>query len=105
MSRVRLSDQALFDLGRLYEFLAKFDANTAADAMTAINESFKILSQLPSACPFVPGRTDIRKLVIDYGAKGYIAFFAYDARTDTSVVATILHQNELYDKASIGLQK
>ena len=105
MSRVRLSDQASQDLRRLYEFLAKFDSNTAIDAMNAINDSFKILSQMPNACPFVPGRTDVRKLVIDYGAKGYVAFFEHDTRTDTAVIATILHQNELYDNASIGLLK
>jgi plasmid stabilization system protein ParE len=105
MSRVELSDTALLDLARLYEFLAHYDANTAVDAMEAINVSFALLEKMPTGCPFVPGRTDIRKLVIDYGAKGYIAFFEYFPRLDLSVIATILHQNELYDSATIGLQK
>jgi plasmid stabilization system protein ParE len=105
MSRVKLADEASRDLVRLFEFLAKYDINTAAAALEAIEASFKLLRDMPTGCPFVPGRADIRKLVIDYGAKGYVAFFEYDSRTDTSVIATILHQNELYDNATIGLQK
>lgn len=105
MSRVKLADEASRDLVRLFEFLAKYDINTAAAALEAIEASFKILRDMPTGCPFVPGRADIRKLVIDYGAKGYVAFFEYGSRTDTLVIATILHQNELYDNATIGLQK
>lgn len=105
MSRVILADEAITDLARLYEFLAKYDTNTAAAALQAIEASFKILCDMPTGCPLVPGRIDLRKLVIDYGAKGYIAFFEYDPRTDTAVIATIRHQNEQYDNATIGLEK
>ena len=103
MSRVALADEAISDLTRLYEFLAKYDSTTAAAALQAIDASFKILCDMPTGCPFVPGRTDLRKLVIDYGAKGYVAFFEYDPRTDIAVIVTIRHQNEQYDNATIGL--
>ena len=102
MSHVKLSDQANIDLGRLYSFLAKYDTATADNAVTEILNSIEILETLPTGYSFVPGRTDIRKLVIAFGATGYLAFYEYDPVTDIATIATILHQLEDYDQQSVG---
>jgi plasmid stabilization system protein ParE len=102
MSYVKLSSQANIDLERLYRFLAKFDLSTADHAIETILNAFGLLESLPTGCPFVPGRKDIRKLVIAFGAKGYLAFYEYDPHTDIATIATILHQLEDYDEQTIG---
>jgi plasmid stabilization system protein ParE len=102
MSYVKLSAQANLDIERLYLFLAKFDASIADNAIKTIFDSFELLETFPTGCSFVPGRTDIRKLVVDFGAQGYLAFYEYDPMTDTSIIATILHQLEEYDQKTIG---
>lgn len=102
MSYVKLSTQANLDLERLYRFLAKFDLATADNAVDAILRSFELLETLPTGCPLVPGRQEIRKLVIDFGAQGYLAFYEYDPVTDTATIAMILHQLENYEPDAIG---
>ena len=103
MSHIRLTQEALSDLARLHAFLAKFDLHTANSAMQVIESAFRLLRDMPLSCPLVPSRTDLRKLVINFGARGYLAFYEYDAITDTCVIATVLHQSEFYDKANVGL--
>jgi plasmid stabilization system protein ParE len=102
MSQVRLSIQANLDLARLYEFLAPYDVVTADRAIDAIIASMEILEKTPQGCPLVAGRKDLRKLVINFGASGYLAFYGYDPLTDTSTIASILHQRERYSAKTVG---
>ena len=101
MSRVILSDQARADLSRLYEFLANFDTQTADKAVDIIIEAFTILENMPMGCPFLPDRKDLRKLVISFGASGYVAFYNYNEITDTSVITKIKHQREKYNPQTV----
>ena len=101
MSHVRLSAQANLDLARLYEFLAQYDFDTADRAIDTIVASLDILEKIPQGCPLVAGRRDIRKLVIDFGASGYLAFYCYDALTDTSTIASIIHQRERWSAKTV----
>lgn len=102
MAQVKLSKQSNIDLERIYQFLAKYDFSTADNAVGEILGSFALLEQFPFGCPLVLGRTDIRKLVINFGAQGYVAFYEYDVLTNTVTIATIQHQLEYYDKQTIG---
>ncbi len=102
MPHVKLSAQANLDLARLYEFLAQYDVDTADRAIDTIIASLDILEKLPQACPLVEARKDMRKLVINFGATGYLAFYGYDPLTDTSTVASILHQKERYSTRTVG---
>jgi plasmid stabilization system protein ParE len=101
MSHVILSDQARTDISRLYDFLADFDTHTADKAIDIIIEAFTILEDMPMGCPFLPDRKDLRKLVIPFGASGYIAFYTYNEITDTSVVTKIKHQREKYNPQTV----
>lgn len=94
MSHVKLSEQANLDLARLYEFLAQYDLDTAGRAIDTIIAGLDILEKMPHGCPLVAGRKDIRKLVINFGASGYLAFYSYEPLTDTVTIANILHQRE-----------
>ena len=96
MSHVRLSARANSDLVRLYEFLAQYDVATADRAIATIIAAFDILEAMPLGSPLVAGRKDIRKLVINFGASGYVAFYgvagytyAYDGMSrPTSINST-----------------
>jgi plasmid stabilization system protein ParE len=101
MSHVILSDQARSDITRLYEFLANFDTQTADNAIENIIGAFSILETLPMGCPFLPERKDLRKLVIQFGASGYIAFYNYNEITDTVVITKIKHQREKYNPKTV----
>lgn len=102
MPYVKLSAQANLDLARLYEFLAQYDVSTADRAIDTIIAALDILEKMPQGCPLVAGRKDLRKLVINFGATGYLAFYGYDPLTDTSTIASILHQKERYSKQTAG---
>ena len=102
MSRVKLSVRANSDLVRLYEFFAQYDVAIADRAIDNIIASLDILQTMPQGCPLVAGRKDIRKLVINFGASGYLAFYGYDPISDTATVAGILHQKERYSAQTVG---
>ena len=102
MSFVKLSVRANLDLVRLYEFLARHDTEVADRAVNTIIAAFDILQTLPQGCPLVAGRKDIRKLVIHFGASGYVAFYGYDPLSDTVTIASILHQRERYSARTVG---
>lgn len=102
MSQVKLSVQANLDLARLYEFLAQYDVDTADRAIDTIIAAWQILEKTPQGCPLVAGRKDLRKLIINFGVSGYLAFYGYDPFTDTSTIASILHQKERYSARTVG---
>jgi plasmid stabilization system protein ParE len=101
MSHVILSDQARADLSRLHEFLANFDTQTADKAVDIIIEAFTILEDMPMGCPFLPDRKDLRKLIIPFGASGYVAFYSYNEITNISIITKIRHQREKYNPQTI----
>lgn len=70
MPHVRLSARAQSDLFRLHAFLLEKDANAAKRAVLAIHEAFMPLKNSPMIGRPVEDRSDLRELVIDFGASG-----------------------------------
>ena len=93
MPHVRLSKRAQNDLPRLYKFLAQCDPDKAAQAIDTILSAFENL-HMPSIGAPVADAPGMRKLVIDFGAKGYMALYRHHKKTDVIVVLAIKHQNE-----------
>ena len=102
MSRVVLSLQARDDLQRLFDFLAAFDEAVAHRGIDAIDDGLFQLEQAPNSGTPVPDRPYIRKLVIDFGSRGYLIFHKRYEGSDTTVALAILHQKEQYNSKSIG---
>ena len=98
MSHVKLSAQANLDLARLYDFLDIHDTAIADRAIDTVIAALEILEKMPQGCPLVAGRKDLRKLVINFGASGYVAFYGYDPLSDTATIASILHQRERFPR-------
>ena len=103
MSRVKFSDVARQDVVRLRAFLAQYDAVIADRAIQTIFDGIETLSINPFNGSPVADRPMVRKLVISFGATGYLVFHKYYEQLDVSVIATILHQKEFYEPQTIGL--
>jgi len=94
MPHVRLSARSQSDLSRLHTFLASKDSLAANQAMLAIRESFTPLTYAPLIGRPVQDSDDLRKLVIDFGASGYLALYRFESAMDTVTILAIKHQLE-----------
>jgi len=103
MSRIKLSDRARNDIKRLYEFLAQFDFSVADNGNTAIIEGLENLESRPFNGSPVEDRPNVRKVVVDFGASGYLIFHKRYEETDTNLVTRIIHQKEWYESGTIGI--
>ena len=105
MSHIKLSDRARNDIKRLYDFLAQFDLSVADNGNTAIIEALENIESNPLNGSPVEDRPNVRKVVVDFGASGYLIFHKRYERTDTNLVSRIIHQKEWYESGSMGLSE
>ncbi len=103
MARVVFSTEADLDVLRFFQFLEPRGLDIAEKVIETIYESLAILEDWPQSGVPVPSRKSIRKLVINYGDSGYVAFYKFFEETDTVVMAKMFHQNENYTNS--GLRK
>lgn len=94
MSHVRLSARAQSDLSRLHAFPLAEDASAAKRAVLAIREAFMPLKHSPMMGRPVEDSSDLRELVIDFGATGYLALYRFEPSLDTLTILAIKHQRE-----------
>ena len=94
MPRVILSARAQGDIVRLRNFLLEKDINAAKRAVLAIREAFLPLKQSPVIGRPVEDHPELRELIIDFGASGYLAMYRYELANDTVVILAIKHQRE-----------
>ena len=93
MARVVYSANALDNIERVLEFLAKESPRTVPDASRAIQSAITMLETHP-----LIGRRihdELRELVISYGRTGYVALYRYIAHRDEVRVLALKHQREL----------
>jgi plasmid stabilization system protein ParE len=102
MSRLKLSARAVQDMQRLFEFLAQYDLDVAHRGNDAIYAALRSLSHQPNSGAPLEERRGVRKLVVDFGASGYLIFHRYRPSVDTVDVLTILHQKENYSALTVG---
>ena len=94
MPRVILSARAQSDIVRLRNFLLEKDINATKRAVLAIREAFLPLKQSPVIGRPVEDHPELRELIIDFGASGYLAMYRYEPANDTVVILAIKHQRE-----------
>jgi len=103
MSRIKLSAAARADIKRLYEFLAQFDLTVADNGNNAIVSGLQYLQEHPNSDTLLEGRPTVRRLVVSFGASGYLIFHKRYEKLNTNLVVRIIHQKEWYDAQTIGL--
>lgn len=92
MAQISYAGQALADLERISDFLAKESPAAAIAALDLIDEAISILARHP-----LIGRaaeSNLRELVISQGGTGYIGLYCYDPLHDAVLVLAIRHQRE-----------
>lgn len=94
MPQVVLSARAQSDIARLYNFLLEKDQNVAIRAVRTIREAFLPLKQSPAIARPVEDHPDLRELIIDFGASGYLALYRYELENDVVAILAVKHQRE-----------
>lgn len=94
MPHVRLSARAQSDLSRLHTFLVGKDVNVARRAMLAIRDALRLLAHAPGMGRPVEDSEDLRELVIDFGASGYLALYRFEPALDAVTILALKHQRE-----------
>ena len=92
--KVVLSARAQSDIGRLHRFLVGKDVLAAKRAVLTIRDAFLPLKETPFIGRSVEDHTDLRELVIDFGASGYIALYRHDLASHSIIILAIKHQRE-----------
>ena len=94
MPQVRLSQRAQADLSRLYAFIASKNIGAAQRAVLAIREAFVPLRHAPTIGRLVEDSNELREIVIDFGASGYLVLYRFEPALDAVTVLAIKHQSE-----------
>ena len=94
MPHVRLSARAQSDLLRLHTFLVGKDVNAAKRAMLAIREGFQPLTHAPNIGRLVGDSANLRELVIDFGASGYLALYRFEPELNAVTILAVKHPRE-----------
>ncbi|NCS65881.1 MAG: plasmid stabilization protein [Hydrogenophilales bacterium CG03_land_8_20_14_0_80_62_28] len=102
MPHLKLSGTARADIKRLYEFLAQFDVMIADNGNAAIIAGLEYLEVNPISGAPMEDRPNVRKMVVNFGASGYLIFHKRYEKIDTTLVTRIIHQKEWYDAETIG---
>ena len=62
--------------------------------MLAIREAFRPLSHAPNIGRLLEDSEDLRELVIDFGASGYLALYRLEPALDAVTILAVKHQRE-----------
>lgn len=94
---VRLTEEAQFDLLRLYDFLLEQASDTtqpAESALQSITQAFQFLQKFPYSCrKAVPNNPFLREIIIPFGSSGYVALFEIEPEQRVTILA-VRHQRE-----------
>jgi toxin ParE1/3/4 len=92
MARVEITDRALADLERLFDFIATDDPRRARERLLSIRKAFELLADHPL---LGRGAEDGRReLVLARGRRGYIAKYRWLPADDVGLILAVRHQLE-----------
>jgi plasmid stabilization system protein ParE len=74
--------------------MANKDIDAAKRAMLIIREVFTPLQHVPMIGRPVEDHDGLRKLVIDFGASGYLALYRFEPTLEAVTILAIKHQRE-----------
>jgi plasmid stabilization system protein ParE len=92
MARVQVTERALADLERLFDFIAAHYPKLALERMISVRRAFELLSDHP-----LLGRAaedGRRELILSRGRYGYIAKYRWIPAEDLVLILAVRHQLE-----------
>lgn len=93
MPQVILSERSRSDIERIRNFLITKNAVSAYEAISVIREYISILQKSPFAGRAIQD-SELRELIVPFGAGGYTILYKYYFEHDLVVIAAIKHQKE-----------
>jgi plasmid stabilization system protein ParE len=95
MYKVRLTEEAVEDLDRLYEFMLDHDLALAERALAAIEHGLTLLAYSPFSCrkALLQKNPRWREILIPFGHSGYVVLFEIDDDRTVTITA-VRHQRE-----------
>lgn len=92
MARVEVTERALADLERLFDFIADEDPVRARKQVLSVRRAFELLAEHPLlGREAEEGR---RELILSRGRYGYIAKCRWLPAEDTVLILAVRHQHE-----------
>jgi plasmid stabilization system protein ParE len=92
MARVEITDRALADLERLFDFIATDDPRRAGEQLLSVRKAIELLADHPLlGRDAEDGR---RELVLSRGRYGYIAKYRWLPADDVVLILAVRHQLE-----------
>ena len=93
MARVQVTERALVDLERLFDFIAAHDPKPARERMLSVRRAFELLADHPLLGRAVEdGR---RELILSRGKHGYAAKYRWVPAEDVVLILAVRHQLEV----------
>lgn len=92
MATVEITQRALADLERLFDFIAAEDPQRAREQVLSVRKALEVLADHP-----LLGRTaeeGRRELILSRGRYGYIAKYRWLPAEDTVLILAVRHQLE-----------
>lgn len=90
--RVVVTEDALFDLERIVQFLSEGGHAESGDALAAILDAIQVLERHPLIGRPVDGT--LRELVISFGRTGYVALYRFRPALPRVEILAVRHQRE-----------
>ncbi|MBX9907387.1 MAG: type II toxin-antitoxin system RelE/ParE family toxin [Beijerinckiaceae bacterium] len=94
MPHVVVSRRAIADINRCRRFLEARNRRAAQDASDTIDRYPQSLRSTPQVGRPLPGRKEVRELIIPFGDAGYIARYRFDEAANVVFVTGLRHQRE-----------
>ena len=92
MAHIEVTQRALEDLERLFEFIAAQDPRRAREQVVSVRRAFEVLAEHPLLGHLAEdGR---RELVLSRGRYGYVAKYRWLPADDVVLILAVRHQRE-----------
>lgn len=92
MAAVEITQRALSDLGRLFDFIAAENPKKAREQILSVRKAFELLGDHPLlGRPAEKGR---REPILSHGRYGYIAKYRWLPVEDVVLIRAVRHQLE-----------
>lgn len=92
MTRIELAPEVADDLDRIFDHLARHDADNSADRIRELVAAISVLEGSPMIGR--PVGRDLRELIIGKRSAGYIALYRHVPAIDTVFVLALRSQRE-----------
>ncbi|HLX53744.1 MAG TPA: type II toxin-antitoxin system RelE/ParE family toxin [Aquella sp.] len=95
MPQVIVTQGAIRGLERCRKFLMEKNPKAAMQAAKVISKNFTLLEKHPDMGRSYPEIPELRELVIEFGATGYVALYRYTQKENVVYILAFRHQKEV----------